>query len=133
MNLRRMTETIPEMLWSASPDGAVDYCNARVLEYTGLAQDEIAGAGWMKMTHSDDAGGMERAWARSGPDRRPVQFEFRCFHAPDGKYRWCVSRACRVLRLRWVHSEVVSHGLSTSTIASRPKKPCAMPRRSSHT
>ena len=56
LNLRRMTETIPEMLWSATPDGAVDYCNARVLEYTGLAQDEIAGAGWMKTIHPDDAG-----------------------------------------------------------------------------
>src|SRR5208283_3106239 len=62
LNLRRMTETIPEMLWSAAPNGAVDYCNARVLEYTGLAQDEIAGPGWMKTVHSDDAGNLQRAW-----------------------------------------------------------------------
>src|SRR6266852_4390689 len=32
LNLRQMTETIPEMLWSASPEGAIDYCNARVLD-----------------------------------------------------------------------------------------------------
>jgi PAS domain S-box-containing protein len=93
LNLRRMTETIPEMLWSATPDGAVDYCNARVLEYTGLAQDEIAGAGWMKTIHSDDAGNLERAWTHSVRTGDPFQSEFRCWHAPDGMYRWCVSRA----------------------------------------
>ena len=35
LNLRQMTETIPEMLWSATPDGAIDYCNTRFL-HTGL-------------------------------------------------------------------------------------------------
>ena len=37
LNLRQMTETIPEMLWSATPEGAIDYCNARVLDYTGFS------------------------------------------------------------------------------------------------
>jgi PAS domain S-box-containing protein len=93
LNLRRMTETIPEMLWSAAPDGAVDYCNARVLEYTGLAQDEIAGAGWMKTIHADDAQSTGRAWAHSVRTGAPFQAEFRCLRGSDGMYRWCVSRA----------------------------------------
>ena len=78
LNLRRMTETIPEMLWSAAPDGAVDYCNARVLEYTGMAQEEIAGAGWMKTIHPEDAGDTERAWAHSVRTGDPFYAEFRC-------------------------------------------------------
>jgi PAS domain S-box-containing protein len=93
LNLRRMTETIPEMLWSATPDGAVDYCNARVLEYTGLAQDEIAGAGWMKTIHTDDARNTERAWAHSVRTGDPLQAEFRSLRGSDGMYRWCVSSA----------------------------------------
>jgi PAS domain S-box-containing protein len=93
LNLRRMTETIPEMLWSAAPDGAVDYCNARVLEYTGLAQDEIAGAGWMKTIHADDARNTERSWAHSVRTGDPFQAEFRSLRGSDGMYRWCVSRA----------------------------------------
>jgi PAS domain S-box-containing protein len=88
-----MTETIPEMLWSAGSDGAVDYCNTRMLDYTGLARDGIAGAGWMKMIHPDDAGNMERAWSHSVQTGNPFQFEFRCLHASDGAYRWCVSSA----------------------------------------
>jgi len=93
LNLRRMTETIPEMLWSATPEGAVDYCNARVLDYTGLAQDEIAGAGWAVTVHPDDAENMARTWAHSVRTGNLFQSEFRCRRASDGMYRWCVSSA----------------------------------------
>ena len=93
LNLRRMTETIPQMLWSATPDGAVDYCNSRVLDYTGLSQEEIKGAGWMKTIHPDDADHMARAWARSVESGDPFQFEFRCLRSSDNMYRWCVFSA----------------------------------------
>ncbi len=53
-NLRQMTETIPEMLWSATPDGAIDYCNARMLAYTGFSANDIMGDGWTKSIHPDD-------------------------------------------------------------------------------
>lgn len=93
LNLRRMTETIPEMLWSATSDGAVDYCNTRVLDYTGLAQDEIEGDGWMKMIHPDEAPNMTRVWTDAVRSGNPFYFEFRCLRASDSMYRWCVSRA----------------------------------------
>ena len=47
-----MTETIPEMLWSATPEGAIDYCNARVLDYTGFSAEEIMGNGWTETSSS---------------------------------------------------------------------------------
>jgi PAS domain S-box-containing protein len=93
LNLRRMTETIPGMLWSATPDGAVDYCNARVLDYTGLSPEEIKGTGWMRTIHPDDAERMARAWAFSVENGDHFQFEFRCLRASDGMYRWCASSA----------------------------------------
>src|SRR4051812_15610104 len=46
--LRQMTETIPAMLWSATPDGAIDYCNTRFLEYTGSSEQEVRGDGWQR-------------------------------------------------------------------------------------
>ncbi len=48
LNLRQMTETIPEMLWSASPERSIDYCNARVLVFTGFSAEELMGTGWQK-------------------------------------------------------------------------------------
>jgi PAS domain-containing protein len=40
-DLRELTETIPQMLWSADADGGVGYCNHRALDYTGLSLEQV--------------------------------------------------------------------------------------------
>src|SRR3984893_13783257 len=45
--LRELTETIPQMLWSAEEDGTLNYCNQRTLAYTGLSAEEVQGSGWL--------------------------------------------------------------------------------------
>jgi PAS domain S-box-containing protein len=92
-SLRELTETIPQMLWSAEPDGVVDYCNQRALDYTGLSAEQVRGAGWMKTVHRDDIEGMSRAWTVAVSSGEPFQQEFRCLRAADQTYRWCISRA----------------------------------------
>jgi PAS domain S-box-containing protein len=74
-------------------DGAIDYCNARVLDYTGLSHGEIQGSGWMKTIHPDDTDNFTRAWTDSVESGNPFQFEFRFLRASDGMYRWCESSA----------------------------------------
>jgi PAS domain S-box-containing protein len=91
--LRELTETIPQMLWSAEPDGAIDYCNQRALDYTGLSAEQVRGAGWMKTVHRDDIETMARAWTAAVSSGEPFQQEFRCLRATDCTYRWCISRA----------------------------------------
>ena len=92
-SLRELTETIPQMLWSGDADGAVDYCNQRALEYTGLSTEQVRGAGWMKAVHQDDIEQMAQAWMAAVSTGAPFQHEFRCFHAADHVYRWCISSA----------------------------------------
>ncbi len=91
--LLRMTETIPEMLWSASPNGAIDYVNERMLDYTGFAAQDIKGHGWTKLLHPDDVEPTSRAWRTSVETGDPYQAEVRTFHAADRTYRWCVTSA----------------------------------------
>src|SRR3984957_11095418 len=91
--LRQLTETIPQMLWSAEGDGAIDYCNQRVLDYTGLSAEQVRGAGWMKSVHQDDSEKMTQAWRRAVSTGEPFQYEFRCLRSADQTYRWCVSSA----------------------------------------
>jgi PAS domain S-box-containing protein len=91
--LRQLTETIPQMLWSANADGAIDYCNQRVLDYTGLTVEQVYGAGWMKSVHQDDIEKMARAWTAAVSTGQPFQHEFRCRRAADNAYRWCISSA----------------------------------------
>ena len=92
-SLRQLTETIPEMLWSAEVDGAINYCNQRVLHYTGLPAEQAHGASWMQAVHPDDIEKMAQAWTHAVSTGEPFQFQFRCLRASDGMYRWCVSSA----------------------------------------
>ncbi len=92
-SLRELTETIPQMLWSADADGGSDYCNQRVLDYTGLSAEQVRGAGWMKAVHQDDIEKMTQAWTAAVSTGEPFQYEFRCLHAVDHTYRWCIASA----------------------------------------
>jgi PAS domain S-box-containing protein len=92
-SLRELTETIPQMLWSADADGGVDYCNQRVLDYTGLSTEQVRGAGWMKAVHHDDIEKMTQAWKAAVSTGEPFQYEFRCLRAIDHAYQWCISSA----------------------------------------
>jgi len=88
-----LTETIPEMLWSATPEGVIDYCNARVLDYTGFSAEEIMGDGWLRLLHPDDIGETTRVWMSCVRNGAPYRVEVRTFHAADLTYRWCITRA----------------------------------------
>jgi len=97
LTLRRMTETIPEMLWSAAPDGAIDYCNTRVLDYTGVPVEEIRAGGWIKLLHPGDAGHVIPVWRACVASGAPYRVEARIFHASDRAYRLCVTSALPLL------------------------------------
>jgi PAS domain S-box-containing protein len=92
-SLRQLTETIPQMLWSADADGAIDYCNQRVLDYTGLTVEEVQSPGWTKAVHQDDSEKMAQAWTTAVSTGKPFHYEFRCLRAADRAYRWCISSA----------------------------------------
>ncbi len=111
LNLRQITETIPEMLWSATPDGTIDYCNGRLLDYTGFHAEEVMGDGWMRLIHPDDVDPTVQAWGTSVKTGIPYRVETRIFHAADKTYRWCVASALPLLdedvrAIKW-HGTVV--------------------------
>jgi PAS domain S-box-containing protein len=93
LNLRQITETIPEMLWSATPEGSVDYCNGRLLEFTGFTPAGVQGTGWVKLVHPDDVEHTIEAWNHCVKTGDPYRVEVRTIHASDDTYRWCVARA----------------------------------------
>ncbi|HEY2158623.1 MAG TPA: ATP-binding protein [Isosphaeraceae bacterium] len=53
--LRQLADTMPQIVWTAVPDGSVDYFNARFHEYTGLTVEEaLAPEGWREVIHPGD-------------------------------------------------------------------------------
>ncbi|MFL6310473.1 MAG: PAS domain-containing protein [Terriglobales bacterium] len=93
LNLIEITETIPEMLWSASPDGAIEYCNGRFLDYTGLSLEQTLNDGWINVLHPDDVQPTIKVWNSCVKTGSPYRVEVRTFHVPDHTYRWCVTSA----------------------------------------
>ncbi|HEY0685759.1 MAG TPA: ATP-binding protein [Steroidobacter sp.] len=93
LSLQRMIETIPGMLWSATPDGMIDYCNGRLLDYAGFAPHEVMGTNWVKLLHPDDVPRTVPIWLECVRTGAPYRVEVRTYFAAEQTYRWCVTDA----------------------------------------
>jgi PAS domain S-box-containing protein len=89
--LRLQTEVIPQHIWSALPDGSVDYCNQGLLAYLGLTMEQMRLAG-TNFIHSDDRDRVLRAWHEATSQGTPYEVEARLLGS-DGQYRWFLERA----------------------------------------
>jgi len=89
---RFLAEVMPQKIFTARPDGEVDYFNRQWLEFSGLAFDEIKGWGWKRLVHPDDIDENLRQWQRCLETGEPFLVEHR-IRGADGTYRWHLSRA----------------------------------------
>ncbi|MFC7544444.1 PAS domain-containing protein [Siccirubricoccus deserti] len=89
---RFMADSIPQLVWTATPEGALDYVNARWVEYCGLPPEEALGAGWNSVILPEDLPGMAAAWRAALTSGGTYTAEAR-IRGRDGSYRWFLSRA----------------------------------------
>lgn len=89
--LRQQIDAIPAYVWSARPDGAVDFYNRGYLDYLGVAAEEIQGWDWDSVIHPDDREGLTRTWTNALRTLEPYEVQMRVRRF-DGSYRWCLSR-----------------------------------------
>src|SRR3982750_748094 len=90
--LRLVIDTIPQQVWSALPDGSVDFLNQRWLEYTGLSLSEGLGFGVRAAGHHEDLVAVLDEWSKSVASGSAFEKEARIRRA-DGQYRWFLLRA----------------------------------------
>jgi PAS domain S-box-containing protein len=104
--LTRLIETLPAMIWRATPDGEPDYINPRLANYTGRGLDGV-GRGpedlgrtlddivklkvQNAMVHQDDLEAAAQAWARAH-ETGALDLTAR-LRGADGFYRWFQARA----------------------------------------
>ena len=84
---RQLSNDAPVMIWTATPDSLVDFCNAPVLEFTGLTLEDLLGEGWLGHLHPDDVEPAKRTYLPAVETRAPFQIEYR-LRRSDGVYRW---------------------------------------------
>jgi len=89
---RFMAESMPQKIFTARPEGEVDYLNRQWKDFTGLPTDRMQGWGWVSFIHPDDLEENVRRWKESLATGADFDLEHR-LRRKDGVYRWHLTRA----------------------------------------
>jgi PAS domain S-box-containing protein len=93
IELSRVVDALPGLVWTALPDGNVDFLNQRWCEYTGLSAADARGQGWLAAVHAEDLPELLERWRSVLTSGEPGEMEAR-LRRSDGEYRWFLLRAC---------------------------------------
>jgi PAS domain S-box-containing protein len=90
---RQLADAMPQIVWTADPDGNVDYHNQRWFDYTGQTPLESLNLGWQPVLHPDDLANCIARRTRAFTAGEAYEVEYRFRRAADGVYRWHLGRA----------------------------------------
>ncbi len=90
--LRELADSMPQLVWTASPDGKVDYYNQKYKDFGGISPGPDGIWHWGPVLYDDDREPTEKAWGHSVKTGEEYQIEHRVKHA-DGTFHWYLSRA----------------------------------------
>jgi PAS domain S-box-containing protein len=93
---RTITNAMPQMVWTAEPDGSIDYHNDQFYQFVGLDAGKVEGTVWADaVLHPDDRQAGREIWQRSVTRGEPYEMTYRLRHH-SGEYRWILARALPV-------------------------------------
>jgi PAS domain S-box-containing protein len=104
--LRALFDAMPQLGWTARPDGFTDYYNRGWYEYSGTTYEQMQGWGWTSIHHPDELPRVLASWERAIATGKPFEVEFP-LRRRDGVYRWFLSRATPIYGkagelIRWI-------------------------------
>ena len=89
---RLICDMMPQMIWTATPEGLVNYWSQRWYDYTGLTPATSLGSEWVAPFHEEDMPATFRRWAHSLATGDEYATEYRCKNV-HGEWRWMLGRA----------------------------------------
>ncbi|MEH3108275.1 MAG: PAS domain-containing protein [Sphingomonas fennica] len=93
--LQTLMGGIPQLIWRADTNGGWTWAGPQWTAYTGQAEAESRGDGWLAVVHPDDRAGAIAFWQRAVKTGR-LEMEGRVRRAADNSYRWFKTRATPV-------------------------------------
>ncbi len=93
---RQLADSMPHMVWTARPDGYVDYCNERWYEFTGLSREDSSGRIWEHIIHPDNHECFCQVWEEALKTGKPFSIEYRLWDRAGERWRWFLGRALPV-------------------------------------
>ena len=89
---RFLAESVPLMIFTAKPNGDIDYVNGQLTDFTATSSDQIFKSGRWIFIHDQELDEHVRRWRHSIETGEPFQHECR-LRSADGVYRWHLTRA----------------------------------------
>ena len=89
---RTLAESLPQLVWTARPNGECDYLSRQWMEYTGASQVDRSRENWSDAIHHEDRPSALLAWQAAVAGSAGYDLEYRLRRA-DGIYRWFKTRA----------------------------------------
>lgn len=115
IQIRRLIDSLQQIVWVSSASGTNLYLNAFALEYHGITEAEAFGFDWSSRIHPEDLAATQSKWTRALEHAEPCEVEQRILRAADGEYRWHLIRTVPVQTakgvLEWFGSATDVHDL----------------------
>jgi PAS domain S-box-containing protein len=93
---RQLADSMPQIVWTARPDGYIDYYNERWYQFTGLRRDSFGDASWELVIHPEDRQRWRDTWYQTVGSGKPYEIEYRFWDRRDNRWRWFIARALPV-------------------------------------
>lgn len=92
---RDLAEAMPQIVWAADINGAINYFNHRWYDYSGVSEADSMGLAALEAIHPDDRDRTLQNWSHAIATGDPFEVEYR-LRRWDGVYRWFMSRGLSI-------------------------------------
>jgi len=121
--LRGIMEALPQIVWTADAEGAVEWFNQRWYDYTGQEPGLGTGWSWESILHPEDLPCTLQRWEEARRSSTVYENEYRC-RRHDGEYRWFLARAWPLRDtsgsvVRWLGTSTDIHDLKQAEEARK--------------
>jgi PAS domain S-box-containing protein len=90
--LKLILESLPDIAFTAYPDGRIIYMNKHWYGYTNLDLENTRDFGWLSVIHPDDIVYVQQAFSEYSHKKKPLEMKQR-IKGSDGDYKWHLTRA----------------------------------------
>ncbi len=84
-NFQSLADQIPQIVWTAGPDGRIDFFNNRWFEFSGLDRDHRVGLDFALFIHADDRRNYVNTWKQCVKTGDALDVEFRLKKKAEGE------------------------------------------------
>jgi PAS domain S-box-containing protein len=85
---KQLANTLPQMVWTASDIGKLDWYNDIWFEYVGGERNQVGDDTWTRAIHPEDLIEVNQAWSAAINTKSLYRVDARFKHAKTGEYRW---------------------------------------------